>query len=270
MIKTYDPNALKVYTDGSAMPNPGKGGIGIVIEFPDNHELENIEISEGYRTTNNNRMEMLACIRAFEWLQNKSNCRGVRRAIIITDSQYVYNNYKNVGYWKKNSWKASSGKPYENSDLWDTFLKEKAKVALNVEIEWEKGKTKTILLRVDKLAKEGAKHPTRNDYGYQSGKIAGTRTGIKKAALLFPANGQEITIRVYRKSVYGKNENAQYKIYFDEYSKSEKVFTMKYVAYRGKDCIQLERNNCYKARFNTEPTYPVIIKAKPFKYPKKS
>ncbi len=64
----YDQNAVKIYTDGSAKPNPGKGGVGMVVEFPDNFSLENLELNEGYFISNNNRMELRACIHALEWL----------------------------------------------------------------------------------------------------------------------------------------------------------------------------------------------------------
>lgn len=145
------------------MPNPGKGGIGIVAEFPDSANTENFELSEGYIQSTNNRMELRACIRALEWLQTEMKTRRLTRAIIITDSAYVYSNNSNAQYWKDNDWKNSEGKPYENHDLWDTFLKERQKTKVRVDIVWEKGKTRPILLRVDALAKQGTKNPTKTD-----------------------------------------------------------------------------------------------------------
>jgi len=76
----YDYNALKIYTDGSAIPNPGNGGIGIIIEFPDSSNSDNLEISEGYAHTTNNRMELIACITAIQWLRENGPAKKVTRA----------------------------------------------------------------------------------------------------------------------------------------------------------------------------------------------
>ncbi|MEX2029304.1 MAG: RNase H family protein [Candidatus Paceibacterota bacterium] len=262
----YDPNALKIYTDGSSQPNPGRGGIGIIIEFPDHLESENIEISEGYKNSNNQRMELMACIVSFQWIKNNTPLRGVARAIFITDSLYVCSNYANAQYWKNNQWKDQHGKPYENKDLWDTFLKERQKVSIPIEIKWEKGKTRSILDRVDMLAKQGAKFPLKNDSGYQPGKFTKSRTGSKKSAILFPANNQEILIRVYAKKVYGKNENELLKITFDVFDENERKYNKKYFAYKGKDCEELERNNCYRVIFNGNLKMPLMLKAEHIEY----
>ena len=54
--------AIKIYTDGSAKGNPGKGGYGIVMLFQEHRK----EISKGFRLTTNNRMELLAVIVGLE------------------------------------------------------------------------------------------------------------------------------------------------------------------------------------------------------------
>ena len=255
--RMYDPNAVKIYTDGSAKPNPGKGGIGMVIEFPEDTDKENYEKVEGYKHTTNNRMELLGCIRALEWLQGKR----FTRAIIITDSDYVYSNYKNVSHWKKNGWVNKSGRPYENEDLWDIFLKIQQKVHINNEIVWEKGKTRDILCRVDKLAKEGSAHPTMTDFGFKPGKFTSNRTDSKKAATLFEAQGQELYIRVYMKKVYGKKDKETYKITFNIYNKETKTYGSKYFAYINNKCAILKRNNCYMVTFNNDKDFPLILEA---------
>ena len=72
--------AIEIYTDGSAKGNPGKGGYGIVMKNKDNY----LEISNGYRLTTNNRMELLAVIVALEKLENTDE-----EIIITSDSKYV-------------------------------------------------------------------------------------------------------------------------------------------------------------------------------------
>lgn len=248
------------------MPNPGKGGIGMVVEFPDSMEIENFEFSEGYIKSTNNRMELMACIRALEWIQSEMKSRTFTRVIIVTDSDYVYSNNKNAQYWKDNGWKNEIGKPYENHELWDTFLKERQKTKVRVDIVWEKGKTRAVLIRVDSLAKQGAKHPTKTDYGFQSGKFTAPRTANKKGATLYSPNSEDLLIRIYRKHVYGKNSNELWKITFDVYDEKTKQYVQKYFAYQGEGCITLKRNNCYRVQFNNDPKFPKIINAEPVKY----
>ncbi len=265
----YDSNAVKIYTDGSAKPNPGKGGVGIVVEYPDSFDIDNFEISEGYKLSNNNRMELKAVITALEWLQMEMKAKKFTRAIIVTDSDYVYSNHSNAQYWKANKWRTQEGKPYENEDLWDSFLKERQKVKLPVEVFWTKGKKTQMLMRVDALAKQGADRPSKTDYGYRPGKIAATRTGNKKGSTLFPAKMQEeVLMRVYRKNIYGKNENQIYKITFDVYDEVKKSYMQKYVAYQGKECGDLKRNNCYRCSFNNSESFPLIEVAVPVEYVK--
>jgi ribonuclease HI len=263
----YDPNAVKIYTDGSARPtNPGPGGFGIVVEYPDAMELDNYEMSEGYKVSTNNRMELLAVIRAFEWLQAEMRFRKFTRAIIITDSEYVHGNCASARYWKTNGWRNADGKPYENSDLWDKFLKDRLKTKVSHEIRWEKGKLRQVLQRVDALAKQGSGNPTEIDYGYRGGKFTASRTKSKRAAMLFRPRDQEETVRVYRKSVYGKDGRAVYKVSFDLYDKATGSYVDKYFAYLGEYCPDLQRNHCYEVVFDGSETFPKILTATPIEY----
>ncbi len=107
-------NRVTVYTDGSALNNPGQGGYGVVIEDKNGRR----ELSGGYRRTTNNRMELLACIIGLEALPPGS------RVNLYSDSQYVVNGItKNWAQgWKRRGWKKSTGQPALNPDLWDRLL----------------------------------------------------------------------------------------------------------------------------------------------------
>ena len=71
---------LKIYTDGAARGNPGPGGYGAILIWGDTHK----ELSGGYRRTTNNRMELMAVIKALEALKKE----GIN-ITIYSDSQYV-------------------------------------------------------------------------------------------------------------------------------------------------------------------------------------
>ena len=103
--------SITIYTDGSAKGNPGNGGYGIVM-ISGNHRKE---ISEGFRITTNNRMELLAVIIALEKVKKPKS-----DITIYSDSKYVVDSVKKkwVFNWKKNNFKKKK-KP----DLWIRFLK---------------------------------------------------------------------------------------------------------------------------------------------------
>ena len=100
---------IEIYTDGACRGNPGPGGWGALLKF-DNHEKE---ISGGEDNTTNNRMELLAAIRAIESI--KETCE----IDLYTDSKYVKQGITEwIIKWKKNGFKNSKKKPVINSDLW--------------------------------------------------------------------------------------------------------------------------------------------------------
>jgi ribonuclease HI len=103
-------DAVEIYTDGACSGNPGPGGWGVLIR-----ELgkEDTEISGGEKDTTNNRMELLAAIKALESIENN------KEIIIYTDSNYVKDGITQwISNWKKNNWKTSNKKPVKNVDLW--------------------------------------------------------------------------------------------------------------------------------------------------------
>ena len=116
---------IEIFTDGAAKGNPGNGGYGVYLRFGDNVK----ELSQGYRLTTNNRMELLAVVVALESL--KTTDYLVR---ITSDSKYVIDSITKgwVNNWVK---KGFSGK--KNEDLWRRYLK----IASNFQIEyiWVKG-----------------------------------------------------------------------------------------------------------------------------------
>jgi ribonuclease HI len=116
---------IVIYTDGAARGNPGPGGLGVVMMFGDHRK----ELSEGYRITTNNRMELLAVIRGLEALK-----RHDLKIKIYTDSKYV-SEAVNQG-WVFN-WEAKRFKKKKNTDLWQRFLELYRK--FDITLIWVKG-----------------------------------------------------------------------------------------------------------------------------------
>jgi ribonuclease HI len=98
-----------IYSDGACKGNPGPGGWGALLRFG---ELEK-ELFGGEARTTNNRMELLAVIRALESLKRQCAVN------VYTDSQYVRQGITAwIHNWKKNGWRTTDRKPVKNADLW--------------------------------------------------------------------------------------------------------------------------------------------------------
>ena len=116
-------DVVKIYTDGACKGNPGVGGWGVWLVA---HGKEQ-ELFGGEAHTTNNRMELLAVIRALEALKRRCKVQ------LHTDSKYVQQGITVwIHGWKKNGWRTSARKPVKNDDLW----KELDAVSQNHDIEW--------------------------------------------------------------------------------------------------------------------------------------
>jgi ribonuclease HI len=141
MTKT---NTVVIYTDGACSGNPGPGGWGSVLLFNGHRR----ELSGGDAETTNNRMEMMAVIRALEAL--KRPCE----VIVHTDSTYVMKGMTEwLEQWKKRNWKTSAKKPVKNVELWQEL--ERAIRRHQVHWKWVKGHSGVPENeRADELARE--------------------------------------------------------------------------------------------------------------------
>ncbi|WP_373777364.1 ribonuclease HI [Glaesserella sp.] len=148
---------VEIFTDGSCLGNPGKGGIGILLRYKGKEKT----VSNGYFLTTNNRMELRAVIEALSLL--KEPCQ----VILHSDSQYVKNGIQQwIFSWKKNNWKTSSNKPVKNQDLW--MLLDDSIKRHKMEWRWVKGHDGHRENEIcDQLAKAAANSPTLDDDGYQ-------------------------------------------------------------------------------------------------------
>ena len=133
-----------IYTDGACLGNPGPGGWAAVI-FDKEGGKKILKGNE--ESTTNNRMELIATIKAIEIIEYKSNIK------IYTDSKYVIDGISSwIINWKKNNWKTSSKEPVKNVKLWQKldYVSSKHEIVW----EWIKGHSGHILNEeVDELAR---------------------------------------------------------------------------------------------------------------------
>lgn len=117
-----------IFTDGACRGNPGPGGWGVLLRYGDHEKT----FYGAERDTTNNRMELLAAIKALAHL--KTPCI----VELYTDSQYVQKGITEwMKQWKKNHWKTANRKPVKNTDLWQALDHETTKH--QVTWHWVKG-----------------------------------------------------------------------------------------------------------------------------------
>lgn len=136
---------VEIYTDGACSGNPGPGGWGALLRWNGTEK----ELSGGERETTNNRMEMMAAIKALE---------SLKRAVpvdLYTDSTYVRDGItKWLSGWKARGWKTAAKKPVKNQDLWERL--EAALRDHDIKWHWVKGHSgHPENERADELARSG-------------------------------------------------------------------------------------------------------------------
>lgn len=145
---------VEVFTDGACLGNPGPGGWAALLRYKTVEKC----ISGGERDTTNNRMELMAAIRALETLH---------RATVVhltTDSQYVKQGIEQwLKKWVANGWLTSDKKPVKNQDLWQRL----AAAAANHQVQWRwtrghSGHPENE--QVDKLARDAALGAAAGEY----------------------------------------------------------------------------------------------------------
>jgi ribonuclease HI len=137
---------IKIYTDGSCLNNPGNGGWAAIINI--NNEVK--KISGSVKDTTNNKMELMAPIKALQTIEEKQPIE------IYTDSQYLRLGITDwVHKWTKNNWLTSKKEPVKNKELWIQLYD--LNKSHEIKWIWVKAHAGNILNEeVDLLAKQAA------------------------------------------------------------------------------------------------------------------
>jgi ribonuclease HI len=116
---------IEIFTDGASSGNPGPGGYGAILRAGAHYK----ELSEGFRKTTNNRMELLAVIKALEALKSPN-----QQVMIYSDSKYVIDAIEKRWVY---GWLQKGFKDKKNKDLWLRYL-ELAKLH-QIKFTWVRG-----------------------------------------------------------------------------------------------------------------------------------
>jgi len=137
---------ITIYTDGSCLNNPGNGGWAAIISIDDKVK----KISGSVKDTTNNKMELMAPIKALQEINEKQPIE------LYTDSQYVRLGITNwIHKWIKNNWQTSKKETVKNKELWIQLYK--LTNSFDIKWIWVKAHAGNLLNEeVDLLAKQAA------------------------------------------------------------------------------------------------------------------
>jgi ribonuclease HI len=121
---------VEVFTDGACSGNPGPGGWAALLRSG-RHEKW---LSGAEALTTNNRMELIAALRALQALKTRS------QVCITTDSRYVQQGATEwLPGWKARGWRNAAREPVANQDLWQEM--DAAMAGHEVQMRWVRGHT---------------------------------------------------------------------------------------------------------------------------------
>jgi ribonuclease HI len=258
---SFDPHAVKIYVDGNCWKNPGgTGGLGVRVDYGcDIDRPDELVEYRGYFETNNNRMELRACICGHEWAWEHLDELAGRRILILTDSTYVYGGYSWAIGWSQNDYCNSEGRPIKNEGLWKEVLTMRRKLSRRVRIEVKliPRRSDESAKEVDRTAKAVGRTPSHVDWGFPKGKIGRPKNNSKGAARLYPADKQMPIIRPYKSDLVRRDVQL---FKFEVYDENKKDFFEKFEAYAdsavGND---LHRMHVYRVQMNDVTHFPRIL-----------
>lgn len=173
---------IRIYSDGSALENPGVGGWAAVMEY----KGRKMSRCKGYAGTTNNRMELMGPAEALDSLVelvSNNKISSDTKVIVITDSEYLVSAMVRgwAKKWRKNAWKKQNGEKAKNVDLWKRILHANDRLK-SVEFRWVRGHSGDAdNERCDVLAKKAASQPIESlavDEGYEGDKDDSVDAGV--------------------------------------------------------------------------------------------
>jgi len=257
-MKPLRKHILYVYTDGSSLKEPRRGGMGIRYVYLDDKEEEHcIDLNiEGYSGATNNQMELFAVIEGIKNSVHQSIPIKYNEIEVRTDSRYVTENKNNaIYYWSKNKWFNKNGKPIENPELWKNLIKEIKNVNLRVEFEWVKGHKKDPHNKAaDSLADKSAKSFLNKPLYQIKLRRKKSKKPTKRGSI--EMKGQKVSIHIITEQSLRMQKLSKYR--YEIISKGSKYFGNVDIIYS--ELHQLKAGHKYIVTLNKNDKNPRILK----------
>lgn len=258
-----EENALNIYTDGSMLPSPRRGGAGVIFIVVDDlgNEEQYEALLPGYAQATQNQMELEAPIQGLKMATGRRppfDRSRYRKIVIKTDATYVANNFGNAVYfWSRNGWRTRDGKPVDNALQWKELVRLVVlaqKQGKPVKIVRVPGKKSPRTKAVDKLAKSSAKQASKRQLVPSEVRRKKTDQPIEIGSV--PMHGQLMTINVFKSEYQRLHRLTKY--WYSVTSKSSPYYGKASVIYSELHDL---RRRTYRVRVNSDTKNPRILKA---------
>lgn len=259
-----EEEALNIYTDGSMLPAPRRGGTGIIfilLDFDGNEETYQPPTS-GYMGATNNQMELQACVEALRLATAQSprfDPGRYRKIVIFSDSIYVADNYTTALFtWSKNGWTKRDDALVDNAVQWKELVRLIGKAdrrGKRVEIRWVKGKKSPRTKAVDKLAKKTAREAPDRQLTPARVRRKRTTKALERGSVAM--EGQRLTIRIIKTEFQPLHRLV--KCWYEVLSAKSPYRGCFDVIYAEPD-IDVRAGHSYHVRVNDETANPRLVK----------
>lgn len=257
-----DENALNIYTDGSMLAGPRRGGAGLLFIVVDGqgNEQRDERVLPGFAGATQNQMELEAVIQGLRAATGRHppfDPSGYRKIVIKTDATYVAENYGAARtVWSRNGWITREGKPVDNAKQWKELLRLTAlayKQGKPVSIVRVPGKKSPRTKTVDKLAKRSAK--TASSRQLNPSEVRRKRTDQPIEIGSVGMQGQLMTINIFKTENQPVHRLSKY--WYTVESKSSPYYKRASIIYSE---LHHLRRRTYRVRVNKDTANPRILK----------
>jgi ribonuclease HI len=258
-----EEDALNIYTDGSMLPSPRRGGIGVIFilinEKGDEEQSE--PFIPGYAGATNQQMELQACIEGLRLATSQQppfERHRYRKIIVFTDSQYLVNNHTRATHtWSRNGWRRSSGAPIDNAKQWKeliALLRRANNQQKRVEIRWVPGKKTPRGKAVDKQAKASAKLAQSRQL--QPFRVRRKTSSQELERGSVEMEGQRLTVRITKDELLPQRVM---KYTYEVLSKKSPYRGCRDIIYAEESC-EMRAGHHYFVLLNKDTNHPRVVK----------
>jgi ribonuclease HI len=254
-VEQHDDDALVIYTDGSCLSRPRRGGYAFrLVTVGDSGEEVTTDYNPPGRVgATNNEMELIACVEALKLVSGRHSPisrDSYRKIVIYTDSIYVHDNVYNAeAVWPAHKWMTRDSEPVMSPDLWKDLVRLKQRAG---RVEFRKVKAHKINPHnkaVDKLAKESARMAAGQMRTPREVRRKTSRHSTERGSV--PMRGQVETIRIVaRRDIRGQPHH----VYKYEVADAESPhFNAVDDAFAHDGDVELRPHHTYSVRFRLGP-----------------
>jgi ribonuclease HI len=261
-VEYPEENALNIYTDGSMLHGPRRGGAGLLFVAVDGegNEEHYQEVLPGYAGATQNQMELEAPIQGLKMVTGRSppfDPSRYGKIVIKTDATYVAENFgAAVSVWSQNGWKTKQGKPVDNAKQWKELVRLVVlcgKRGKPVKLVHVPGKKSPRTKAVDKLAKRSAKQAWKRQLN--PAEVRKKRTDRPIEIGVVAMEGQLMTIHIFKSEYQPLHRLTKY--WYSVMSKTSPYYGRASVIYSE---LHHLRRRIYRVRVNDDTRNPRIVK----------